>query len=82
MRDNMTDDTEQKTVTNAGGATPCSPYEIPVIDYTEMNQRTRLEWEVKAAYNRPSAPELPQDFIDYVVDRILELKEENQQSNG
>ena len=58
-------------------ASTCSPYEIPVSDYTQMNLRTRIEWEVKAAYNRPNIPELPQDFLDYVVDRILELKDEN-----
>ena len=48
-----------------------APYDIPVVKWADRPMEERVEWEIKAAWNRPGLPEMPQDFVDYVTSRIL-----------
>jgi len=49
-----------------------APYDIPVVKWSERPMRERIEWEIKAAWNREGLPEMPEDFVGYMVERILE----------
>ena len=47
-------------------------HDIPVVKWAERPMEERVEWEIKAAWNREGLPEMPEDFVLYVRDRILD----------
>lgn len=48
-----------------------APYDIPAVKWSERPMRERIEWELRAAWNREGLPEMPEDFVGYVTERIL-----------
>ena len=54
------------------GEEPPCPYEIPVVKWADRPESERIEWEIKAAWNRPGIEPMPEDFVAYVAARLSE----------